>query len=206
MISLEKGKASILLLINKNKVNKQKQKHMAIRKMTDGVSQWKNTMPFPKDNYILNCLEETFAPSSGGNPMITRKFEIVSPSVVECGELKVSVAGLTIVQYRVLKNKDKETGEWDTKKSDKSWGDFRDELLNIGVDQDMEIDDENPPLLFKGKKFQGVVYGKKDVSRKPLTPEQIRKGIKQGDPIKDQDGNDIVSYQLQIEKIVGAAS
>ena len=179
---------------------------MATRKMTDGVSQWKNTMPFPKDNYILRCIEETFGISSGGNPMITRKFEIVAPSIVEIGELKVGVAGATIVQYRVTKNKDKETGEWDQKKSDDSFGNLRDEFLAIGADEDMEIDDENPPLLFKNKTIQAVVYGKKDVSRKPVTAEQIRKGIKQGDPIKDQDGNEIVSYQLQIEKIVGLAS
>lgn len=179
---------------------------MAIRKMTDGVSQWNNKIFFPKNRYVLKCVEESFAPSSAGNPMVTRKFEIHSPAIIEVGEKKVNVAGLAVIQYRTTKVKDKDTGDWNAESSDKCWGSFRDELLAIGADSEMEIDDENPPLLFKGKTVDAIVSSIESVACQSPTLEQRRKGMKQGDPILDADGNEIKTYKLNLESILGLSS
>lgn len=177
-----------------------------IRKMSDGMSQWSSKMPFPKDRYTVRCIEEEFAPSKAGNPMFTRVFEIVSPSTVEVGEKTIGVAGLKLTQYRTVKVKDQVTKEWDAEKSDKAWGGFRDELLIAGFDPEQEVDDENPPNFFLNKMFDAVIYGKKVPSTKSPTPEQIKKGERYGDVIKDADGNDIVTYQLNLDSIVGPAA
>lgn len=173
--------------------------------MTDGVSNWNNKVFFPTDRYTLHCVEEKFAPSNKGNPMITREFEIVSPAEIQIGDRKYNIAGLKIVQYRTVKVKD-ENGDWDTVKSDKSWGNFRDELLAIGFDPEAEVDDENPPLEFKGKNIDAILYAREDVARKSVTPEQAAKGIRQGDPITDANDNEIKTYQIQLQSIQGLAS
>ena len=178
---------------------------MAIRKMNEGISSWNSKMPFPKDRYQIACIEESFAPSSGGSPMVTRKWEIVSPEVVQQGERSLNVGGLQLTQYLVTKVKDKETGEWDKEKSDKAFGRFCDELVNLGFDG-TEVDDENPPLIAKGKTVDAILYAKEDVARKTPTPEQLKKGQRYGDAIKDANGNDVKSYQLQIDSILGLAT
>ena len=173
---------------------------MAIRKMTDGVSSWNNKMPFPRERYQIRCVLEEFGLSSGDNPMITREFEILSPDTVPLGDRTVSVGGRTVMQWRVVKVKD------DAAKSDKSFGQLRDELLMAGYPHDGEVDDENPPLYFKDKVFDAILYGKEDVSRRAPTPEQIKKGSKVGDPIKDANGKEIKTYQIQIDQILGLST
>lgn len=170
-----------------------------IRKMNQGVSNWNSKVFFPKNRYTIRCIEESFAPSKAGNPMITREFEIVSPEEVEVGDRKYNVAGQTIPQYRTTRINGDDT------KSDKCWSSFRDELLVTGFDPEAEVDDENPPLEFKGKSFSAILYGKEDTARQSPTLEQRAKGIKIGDPILDADGNEIKTYQIQIESILGLA-
>lgn len=175
-----------------------------IRKLNEGVSSWTSRMPWPKDRYSITCIEESFGPSSGGSPMITRKWEIVNPEIVQFGEKNMNVAGLQITQFLVTKVKDKETGEWNQEKSDKAFGRFVEELQTVGYTEE-SIDDENPPLFMKNKTVDAIVYAKEDVARKAPTPEQIKRGQRYGDPIKDADGNDVKSYQLQIECILGVS-
>lgn len=180
---------------------------MAIRKMTEGVSSWTRTMPFPRDKYQIRCTSEEFGVSSGDNPMITREFEILSPDTVPLGDRMVSVGGKTVMQWRVCKVRDdKNPKEWDLVKSDKAFGQLRDELLLAGWDPDEDIDDENPPLFFKDKVFDAILYGKEDVSRRAPTPEQLKKGQKFGDAIKDANGKEIRTYQIQIDQILGLST
>ena len=180
---------------------------MAIRKAGEGVSQWNNKVFFPKDKYIIRCIEEESVISKGDNPMVQRTWEIVSPETIQVGDRTLSVGGLKITQFRPTKVKnplqDREThGEWDTEKSDKSFNTFCDELKNAGVElPDEGIDDENPPCLMQDVTVAAIVYGKKDVARKSPTPEQMKKG-QLGDTIKDENNKDIVTYQLQIESIL----
>jgi len=178
---------------------------MAIRKVSEGVSQWNSKMEFPKDRYILHCVEEEFGISKGSsNPMITRTWEIVGHEggeTVTIGDKVVGIAGAKVTQYRPTKVRTEDKEGWDPAKSDKAFGAFRDELIACGFEGD-EIDDENPPIFMKGKTVEAVVYGKKDVSRKPQTPEQ-KKANQPGDSIKDAGGKEIATYQLQIEMILG---
>jgi len=178
---------------------------MAIRKVTEGVSQWNSKMPFPKDRYVIHCLDETFGISkSSGNPMLTREFEIVAPETVQVGDRTISLAGAKITQYRPTKVKAQNGEGWDTAKSDKRFGELRDELVNCGFASE-EIDDENPPIFMKGKTFEAIVYAKEERSRKAQTPEQRAKG-EPGEPIKDASGKEVVTYQLQIEVILGQST
>lgn len=174
---------------------------MAIRGVTEGVSNWNSKMFFPKDRYSITCIEEEFKKSDGGNPMLIRTWEIKHPETIQLGDKTVNIGGTKVTQYVVTKVSDGEGG-WDTQKSDKAFGRFRDELLSVGF-SDPEIDDENPPVFMKGKTVEAVLYGKKSQSFKDPTPEQRAAGKRIGDPIKDVDGKDIVIYQIQIESILG---
>jgi hypothetical protein len=187
---------------------------MAIRKMADGVTTgWNNKMPFPKDRYTITCIEETFDTSkSSGNPMLTQTWEIVAPEFVEQGDRKINVAGAKITRYCTTKVKSTKeelaegAPEWNAEKSDKAWGRYHDELIMLGYDDQGEVDDKNPPCFHKGKTVDAIVYAKADVARKSPTPEMLRKGIRQGEAIKDSEGNDVVTYQLNIETILGLAA
>ena len=181
---------------------------MAIRKVSEGISQWNSKMEFPKDRYIIHCVEEEFGISKGsGNPMVTRTWEIIgndNGETIQVGDRVIGIAGAKITQYRPTRVYTEDKEGWDPQKSDKAFGSFRDELIVCGF-EDAEIDDENPPLFMKGKTVEAVVYGKKDTSRKPQTPEQ-KKHNQPGDPIKDADGKEIATYQLQIEMILGLST
>lgn len=179
---------------------------MAIRKVSEGVVAWNNKMPFPKDRYTVKCQEEKLEVSKAGNPMLVREFEIVAPDVVPSGDRMVSVAGKTITQWRVCKvHVEGNDKEWDQEKSDKSFGTVSEELRVCGFTGE-EIDDENPPLFLKGKTFDAILYAKEETARKSPTAEQLKKGQKQGDPIKDANGKEVHTYQLQIETILGPST
>jgi hypothetical protein len=172
---------------------------MSIRNINEGVTNWNNKIPFPKDNYLCRCIEEKFAPSSTGNPMITRNWEIVSPETVTVGEKVVSVVGARVTQFLVTETKD------DQVKSDKFFGQLRDDLQKLGY-KETTLDTANPPLIAKGKGAYIIVYGKEQPSTKPLTNDQRMKGQKVGDPIIDPNTNKpVIAYQLQVETVLGEA-
>jgi hypothetical protein len=176
---------------------------MAIRNVNDGVSAWNNKMPFPKDNYVIRCLEEKFAPSSSGNPMITRNWEVVSPEVATLGDKQVSVVGARVTQW--LPTEVYEGGKLDEAKSDKAFGKVRDDFQALGY-KDTSIDTANPPLIAKGKCAYGIVYARENEATKPLTNQQRLEGKKVGDAIIDPTtGKPVITYQLQIECILGLA-
>lgn len=175
---------------------------MSIRKTSEGVGQWTNRMMFPKDRYTLQVIEEKCEPNSTGNPMITRTLQIIAPEIAQVGELKISVAGLKVIQYLVCKVADG-NGGWDLEKSDRCYGRLRDDLLMFDPTL-TEIDDENPPLIAKGKFVDAVVYGKESKSFKNPTPAEIAVGKKVGEAIKDASGKDIIVYQLQLEGGINA--
>jgi len=170
---------------------------MSVRKATEGVSQWNNKIMFPKDRYTLQVIEEKCEPSSGGNPMITRTLQVIAPETAQVGDVTINVSGTKVTQFLVCKVSDG-SGGWDAEKSDKAFGRLRDDLLLFDPSLE-QIDDENPPLIAKGKFVDAVIYGREQKSYKNPTPEQIAKGQKIGDPIKDANGKDIVIYQPQIE-------
>lgn len=170
---------------------------MAIRATTEGVGQWNNKMPFPKDRYTLRVTEEVMKISGNDNPQIARTLEIVAPEIGEIDGKKISVVGCKIYQYLPSKVSDG-NGGWDQEKSDKAYGKLRDDLLMFDPSL-TEIDDENPPCIAKGRYVDAIIVGRSDKSYKPPTKEQIAKGMKVGDPIKDAQGNDVEVYKLAIE-------
>lgn len=179
---------------------------MAIRKLNDGVGQYSNNMPFPQDRYQIRCVEESFAPSSGGNPMITREWEIISPETIQLGDKTIGIVGTKVVQYLVCKVKDEDGDGWDSKKSDKAFSKLAADLGVLGIDPSTEVDDENPPLIAKGKVVQAILYAKEDARRKAPTPEQLSFGQRVGDIIKDENGKDVKSYRLNIGEILGLSN
>ena len=179
---------------------------MAIRKVSEGISQWNSKMEFPKDRYHIHCVEEEIGISkNSGNPMVTRTWEIICAGeggeTITIGDKTIGIAGAKITQYRPTKVRTEDKEGWDPKKSDKAFGAFRDELVVCGFENE-DIDDENPPAFMKGKTVEAVVYGQKSVSRKPQTPEQ-KKNNEPGDAITDSAGKEIATYQLNIEMILG---
>ena len=166
--------------------------------MTDGVSGWNNSTPFPQNSYTIRCIEETFGPSkSSGNPMITRKWEIVSPETVQIGDRQVSVAGQEITEYITCKVKNEDGDGWNVAKSDKAFGRLRDDLLLLGADASSDIDDENPPTIARGLEVIAYVYAKEQARLAAPTPEQLAKGQKQGSPVM-VDGKEVKRYDLAI--------
>jgi hypothetical protein len=179
---------------------------MAIRKTSEGISQWNNKLPFPKDRYTIRCIEESFGLSkSSDNPMISRTWEVLTPELVTIGDKQVNVAGAKIQQYVVCKVKDPETGGWDAKKSDVKFGQLRDDLTALGYEGE-EIDDENPPMIGMGKVVDAILYGKVNQSFREPTPEEKAQGKRVGQPIKDGAGNDVKTYQINIDTILGLAT
>ena len=180
--------------------------HMSIRKLNEGVSGWNSRMAFPKNRYTLRCIEEDFAPSKAGNPMLVRKWELCQSEPVEIGDKKVDVDGLAITQWVVTKVKSEDGDGWDTAKSDKAYGRFADELRLVGYPEDGEIDDENPPCFMKGKVVDAIVYGKEQVSYQSPSSEERAKGLRVGQPIKDASGKDVKVVQLNIDNILGLST
>lgn len=169
------------------------------------VGVWRRNVPFPKNRYTLRCTDETMETSSAGNLMLHRTWEICSPTPVQSvdGQKQLDIDGLKMEQYvtfRIFEN-----GELETEKTAKAINALREDLQLLGFEED-SFDDENPPLIAKGKVVDAIVYGKKNASYMEPTPEERAKGQKVGKPIKDANGKDVVVYQLQIETILGLST
>lgn len=175
---------------------------MALKTLADAVGNWNMTIPFPKDAYVLRCMSEEIKPASTGSPMIVREWEIVSPTSIPIGDKTYNIAGALVRQNMVFKVK-AEDGSWDEKKSDSSFSRMTEELKTLGF-EGTEVDDENPPLIAKGKLVNAIVSGKEDVQRRAPTAEQLTKGLKQGDKIL-VNGKEVKVYNLNLNQIVGLA-
>lgn len=173
---------------------------MAKVKANSVVLGFSNKIALPKQRYSIFCLEEPFTLSKGGSPMLTRQWEIVAPAQVQVGDSTVSIDGAKFVQRLVTKVKT--DGEWDSEKSAKALGRFVNDLVKCGFNPEDEIDDENPPKFMEGKTVEAVLYCTAKEARKTPTAEQVAAG-KQGDPILDLDDKPIVTYEIQIEMILG---
>ena len=176
---------------------------MAERDLNSGVGIWNNKKPFPKDNYICRCIEEKFAPSGKGNPMVTRQWEIVSPEVVTVGDGQLSVVGVKFFQY--LMTQVLENGQVDKDKSDKSFAKLAEDYKALGYDK-TSIDDQNPPLIAKGKCAYIILWAKEDKQTKPLTNAERLAGKKVGEDIVDPaTGKPLIKYVLNVDQVLGIA-
>lgn len=150
------------------------------------------TMPVPKDRYCWRIKDCTFGPSkSSGRPMLTFDCELYHPKTVtsHIDGKEYNVAGREAKTYFGL--------EGDA--LGYLLGNEKDEGFMEKLGLKPEIDTENPNTeQFKGKCFSALADIKENVARKDLTPAQREAGQKQGDPIKDEQGNEEKSYSLGI--------
>jgi hypothetical protein len=168
---------------------------------TKTTKTWNNKTFWPKDNYIIRCIESSFAPNSNGNPMVTLEWEVVNQEPKQIGEDLVEFDGVKFRSYHVIKTVgDDETAEQNSVKAFNRYGEL---LQKCGIDVSEGYDDENPPMP-KGKVVHATVYGKEQASFKSPTPEEKAKGQKVGSILKDPiTGKDVVNYQPTIEQIYG---
>ena len=166
------------------------------------MKKWNQEIPFPTDNYVIRCTEETLGRSSGNdNPMITLQFEINSPQEVEIAGEQVNVASAkTLPKWLVLQVA--EDGVVDAAKTADAVERAKEFYRLCGMEL---TDPENPTLGFKGKLFHAQIYNKADEKRKTPTAEQKKAG-KQGDILKNPiTGKDEIRNQPAIAKIYGPA-
>ena len=169
-------------------------------------TKYNKSLKLPTDNYILRVIEESFAPSkTSGNPMITLKTEIQSPSEIKIGDEDVTVAGVTIPYYITTMNlQDAEKSEACRKRCVVGTKEQPGLYQMFGLDP-ATFNPENPGLGFKGKLFHARLSCDTQAARKDPTPEQAKKG-EQGDIIKNPvTGNEVVFYQPKIAEIYGLA-
>ncbi len=161
-------------------------------------------MPWPLDNYILRIMPDvTFGPSSKGKPMITMNYEVISPESVKIAGEDYNVAGVkTRPSYNVTKSID-EDGNVDVEKTAKI-KDMLDDLCNkLGVP--VITDPENPDInAFKGRYVWALVGNEAVERRKAPTAEQLARGERQGEIIKNPvTGEPLVNNYPKIQQFFG---
>ena len=178
---------------------------MAIRETSATAGVLTRNDKLPRNRYTICCNAETFENSkSSGNPMVVRNWEIIAPESVIINGLPKIIAGIEVKQYlpTIVLGED---GKRDDAKSDKALARLRDENENLGI-ATAQIDDENPELHCKGIVADAILSSKEYSPRLDPTPEQLKKGIKFGDPIKDEDGKEVKNYQVNLDQVLGLSS
>lgn len=170
------------------------------------AQKWNSKVQFPKDNYVIRCMDDSFGPSkSSGKPMITLGFEIVSPETITVDGSEYTIAGTELKAYYVTQSVD-EQGNIDVEKTQNIAARLKKLYEAFGLDFST-FNPENPTLGFKGKSVHALLYGDVQEQRKAPTAEQIAKGQKQGDVLKNPiTGKALVSYYPKIDDIFGLAS
>ena len=161
---------------------------------------------FPRENFIIRCTEEIFGASKGSdNPMLTLKFEVDSPEEVNIAGEMFNVAGARISGYYVTQVLN-EDGTLDEEKTANAQKRVRDLYDKFGLPSD-NINFENPELGFKGKLQWALLYADAQEQRKSPTKEQLAKGIKQGDVLKNPvTGEPLIAYYPKIDQFFGLAT
>lgn len=165
----------------------------------------------PRNRYVVRCTNEEFGPSkSSGNPMITRTWEIVHPEKVSVNGVDKIVAGLEVTQYlpTIVLQDDKKTR--DDTKSDKALSRIKSENEALGITDPEAVgakfDDENPKLVANGIVADAILSCEASKQFASPTPEEVANGKKFGQPIKDDNGKDIVVYRIRLDSILGKSS
>lgn len=164
------------------------------------------TPPAFRDRYIIRCVDESFGPSSKGNPMITLEWELcgyqkpdgsLSETIVRNGQTYMIAGKRNINTYHTLMEGP----------AGQNYIEFR-EKLKLPID---DIDENNPPLDHKGIVASAILSAEDLIQRKALTEEEkeeLKKSGKPplGEPILDEDGKEIHTYRIKIDQILGRSS
>ena len=166
---------------------------------------WNSEISFPQDNYIIRCIDESFGPSkSSQNPMITLGFEFVAPETITVAGEEYGIAGVKIPDYLAVTKVMNEDGSVDSEKSDNCKTRLNKLCIAFGLPA---IDNpDNPTLGFKNKLVWALCNCNTVERRKSPTAEQLAKGQKQGDVLKNPiTGKPLVLYFPKIVEIFGPA-
>jgi hypothetical protein len=134
----------------------------------------------PLDTYRVQITKTESGKSAAGNPMTTLAAEIVSPEVKTVNGDEYKIAGmpfrLFLVHTVALVGKQIESSQAEVLRFCTKLG------LDIGDNYDTDLHKE----YFLGQQFEMLLSSKEDVKRYPKNP-----GEKEGQPIKDSEGNTI---------------
>ena len=173
------------------------------------MNKWNTSVMFPQDNVVLRCIEQTFGPSkSSGNPMITLGYEIVSPESFNIAGVDYSVQGLKITPgyYTTATLDDAEKTKQNEERVFNSTSPERPSLYELFEIDTTGIDKNNPKLEFKGKLIHALLTSEVKEKTKSPTAEQLKKGLKIGDVIKNpKTGKPEVTFYPKIVKLYGIA-
>jgi len=145
------------------------------------MQKWNASLPWvKKSDYILRCIEETFAPANSGNPMVTLKFEVAAPDVVtdDNGE-EIQVAGIPIMFWCVVKSVTGNKNQSPEEATEQCKKNFIKLLTAFELPTD-KIDWDNPTLGFKGKLVYAMLEDSEQAQRGSPTKADLAKGIKVG--------------------------
>lgn len=175
------------------------------------ATKYNRNIQFPTDsNFVNRILSVDFSPSkSSGNPMITMKAEVVSPSVVDVGGDDVNIAGVQTINYFTTTVMDGDSV--DAAKTAEKRKSFSEVLVSLGVDvTTLDWDNLNLSQL-KGKCILTQMNSEVDYQRKNPTTKQLEeakaKGVRaEGDVMKNPvTGKDEIFYKPRIVKIYALA-
>ena len=143
--------------------------------------------PALSDRYVLRCVDQKFALSQKGNPMITLDWEIVGlpqqdgtvATAIKRGNTTYQLAGLRVNRSYL------------TLVAGRAYNMFVEFQEKMGLSTD--IDEVNPDLSqYVGLLAEAVLASEQgDVLRKELSEEEKEAGKTLGDPITDKDGNEL---------------
>ena len=160
--------------------------------------QLNNTMRLDRVPCDFRCTKEEFGNSkAGGNPMFTRRWEVISPETIKLPgvDSPVLLAGTEVVQYLPLKN---------VKEPEKTTAmlmRFKQEQIKLGLNAD-DIDDENPALECEGVVARGEITSEERTAMTRPTPEEVANGVKP-QPILNEDGTEKKVYYPKLRAIYG---
>lgn len=168
------------------------------------MKQWNSQVQFNTDNYMVRCIDAVFGQSkSSGKPMITLSFEVVAPDAMNVAGDDYNVAGVkTRPMYYVTKSVDA-NGDVDVEKTES----IKERLDNLTVAFGLPAitDPENPDTeQFKNKVLWALIGSEVSERRKAPTAEQLARGEKVGDVIKNPiTGLPLVNYFPKVQQLFG---
>ena len=165
----------------------------------DGKIQWPR-----QSDYVLRVIDEEFTQSkSTGNPMIHLTVEVDRPEEVEIAGEVYMIAGQKCELYYVTKTLEGPDAEDKSVNNAKRVKDLYD-LFELPSDN---INLENPELGFKGKLVFAMMDSETKERRGSPTKEQLAKGMKQGDILKNPiTGKPLIYYVPKVVEIFGLAT
>lgn len=178
---------------------------MGLIKAEDTVGSLTSKDKLPRNRYTCRCTEEVFGPSkSSGNPMITRTWEICLPEQVLINGMNKEIGGVTFNQYLTTKKLGAD-GTEDTEGTKKAVGRVLEDYRRLGFPS-TQLDTDNPEMFAKGVVADLILDTDESKQLQSATPEQLAAGQKWGDPIKDANGAEIITYRVKFVETLGRSN